>query len=121
MASWLARSQCPNLRARSPVIQRLWPVWVAMRPSRLVAVFSVNSGRPRPMRRKKPRLSRSASASATPVVTSTPWPRSRSIPFPAVRGSGSAVAITARATPAASNASQQGGVCPWWAQGSSET
>ena len=37
------------------------------------------------------------------------------------RGFGSRIAQTTRATPAATSASAQGGVRPWWLQGSSVT
>ena len=45
----------------------------------------------------------------------------RSSPRPATRGSGSVRAATTRITPASSRASAQGGVRPWWAQGSRDT
>ena len=54
IASWLARSRCPRSRAAGPVIQRLSPDAVAMRPSRLVASFSVTSGRPSRTRLEEP-------------------------------------------------------------------
>ena len=57
----------------------------------------------------------------TPTRTSTPASRSRAMPAPATFGSGSASATTTRTTPAASSASAQGGVRPWWEQGSRVT
>ncbi len=45
----------------------------------------------------------------------------KGVPLAATRGSGSSTAVTTRATPAATSASEQGGVRPWWAQGSSVT
>src|SRR3990167_4567583 len=42
----------------------------------------------------------------------------RCTPRPATRGLGSSVATTTLPTPAAIRASQQGGVRPWWEQGS---
>ena len=60
-ASWLARSACAARRAAAPVIQRLSPLAVAMRPSRVVASFRVTRGRPRVMRRTKPAMTARAS------------------------------------------------------------
>ena len=50
-----------------------------------------------------------------------PAVRSRSIPPPATLGFGSTLQHTTRATPAAINASAQGGVRPVWLQGSKLT
>ena len=41
--------------------------------------------------------------------------------LPATSGLGSRIAATTRATPASISASAQGGVRPWWLQGSSVT
>lgn len=88
-ASFSARSRWARARAVSPVIQRLSPACVASRPSSVVASFSVTSGRPSRMRRKKPALSAAASSAQTPVSTETPAARSRASPPPETRGSGS--------------------------------
>ena len=45
----------------------------------------------------------------------------RAVPWPLTSGFGSPTAISTRPTPAATSASQQGGVRPWCAQGSSDT
>ena len=50
-----------------------------------------------------------------------PAARRRATPWPATSGLGSRIAITTRPTPAATSASQQGGVRPWCEQGSSVT
>ena len=119
IASAWARIRCTSARARGPVIQRLSPVPVAMRPSSEAAIFSVTIGRPAVMRVRKPRLSATASAARQPTSTATPAARSAATPAPFTRGSGSSAATTTRATPAAISASVQGGVRPVWAQGSS--
>ena len=60
----------------------------------------------------KPILSSRASSSSTPIAVSIPAAFYASMPCPAVRGSGSCIAATTRSTPAAINASSQGGVRP---------
>jgi hypothetical protein len=45
MASWVERKWCASARAISPVIQRLAPATVAIRPSSVDATLSVNNGR----------------------------------------------------------------------------
>jgi len=120
-ASCRARSAWTARRASGPVIQRLSPAPVAMRPSRVVASFSVTSGSPASIRRKKPAFSARASAASRPSSTGMAASRRRARPRPSTRGSGSRMATTTRAMPAASSASQQGGVRPWWEQGSSVT
>ncbi len=75
----------------------------------------------RVMREMKPMLSSVASASSSPLATSMPAAASRASPCPATSGLGSRIAATTRATPAAINASAQGGVRPKWLQGSSVT
>jgi len=111
-ASWAARIACTRVRAAGPVIQRLSPAAVAIRPSRLCASFSVTIGRPLRTRLRKPFCNACASAAITPSATSIPAARRIAWPRPETRGSGSAVAVTTRATPAATRASAQGGVCP---------
>ena len=53
--------------------------------------------------------------------TTTPAARRRAMPWPATCTKGSVVATTTRDRPAAISASAQGGVRPWWAQGSKLT
>jgi capsular polysaccharide export protein len=72
-ASCARRIAWTRRRASGPVIQRLSPVAVAMRPSSVRASFSVSQGRPRSMRDRKPALAARASAARTPVVTTIPW------------------------------------------------
>ena len=57
-----AQADAPQSRATSPVIQRLSPEAVAMRPSRVVASLSVTNGRPSRTRRRKPALSAAAAS-----------------------------------------------------------
>ena len=52
-------------------------------------------------------------------MTSTRAARSAAKPFPETFGLGSPIATTTRFTFAATSASTQGGVRPWWLQGSS--
>ena len=112
IASWRRRRRCPSARAAGPVIHWLSPVAVAILPSALVASFSATSGRRWRIRAKKPAFSRQASASRQPTSTAMPAARSRAMPLPSTRGSGSTAATTARAMPAASMRSAQGGVRP---------
>ena len=53
-ASWRARMACTKRRAGAAVIHWLSPVAVAMRPSKLLASFSVTMGRPKSTLEKKP-------------------------------------------------------------------
>jgi hypothetical protein len=118
------RKAWPSARAASPVIHWLAPLSSAVRPSSDTAAFSRTQGVPRRMRVKKPMLSSAAcwrSAPSSSSITVTPAARSRSLPCPATSGFGSAMALKTRAMPARASASQQGGVRPWWAQGSSVT
>ena len=75
------------------------------------------------MREKKPMLSsrarRATSSGAWPMAM--PAAAMRAVPWPLTSGFGSPTAISTRPTPAATSASQHGGVRPWWAQGSSVT
>ncbi len=120
-ASWRARCRCTMRRASGPVIHWLSPVAVAIRPSKLLASFRVTIGRPSCTRFRKPAWARRASDCITPVVTVIPASRKMACPLPATRGSGSSSAVTTRATPALISDSAQGGVLPWWAQGSNVT
>ena len=118
------RQAWPSARAAGPVIHWLAPLASAVRPSSEAAIFIRTQGRWRNMREKKPMLSsRAASAMSASgaIATSMPAARIRATPAPATCGFGSATATTTRATPALISASQQGGVRPWWLQGSSET
>ena len=116
-----ARHACTSARAASPLIHACPPEAGAVRASRLMASFSRTKGRPRSKREKKPALSSRACGSNTPTDTSIPAARRRAMPAPATRGFGSTLQHTTRATPAASNASAQGGVRPVWLHGSSVT
>ena len=120
-ASCRPRSACAMRRAGVPVIHWLSPLLVAIRPSSVVASFSVTSGRPARMRWVKPASTSCASGSSTPSSTSMPAARSRAMPWLSTRVSGSRVATTTRAMPAAISASVQGGVWPQWQHGSSVT
>ena len=83
-----------------------------VRPSRLIASLARTNGMPCSMRLMKPAFNARASASSTPLCTAIPaWLR-RARPRPATSGLGSCMAATTRATPAAINASAQGGVRP---------
>ena len=96
---------------------------VATFPSSVMADLNSTQGRPvRACLRKGWLTSRAAPASA-PSATSTSTPSSRRIPRPRplAFSVGSSEATTTRLMPAATIASVQGGVSPWWQQGSSET
>ncbi len=120
-ASCWPRRACAMRRAASPVIQRLSPPCVAIRPSSVDASLRVTSGRRSVTRRMKPAATSAASSRNSPSSTAMPASRRRSKPAPSTRGSGSRRATTTRATPAATSASAQGGVRPQWQQGSSVT
>ena len=78
IASCVARSRCVRSRAAGPVIQRLSPEAVAIRPSSEVASFSVTSGRPVRTRWKNPALISAASSRAQPAFDGDPGlPQSR--------------------------------------------
>ena len=106
-------------RAASPVIQRLVPSGAAVRASRLAAILRTTQGCPVVRCLRYGASCSATSSAATPTVTSMPAARSAASPRPATWGSGSSTPTTTRATPAATMASVQGGVRPWWAQGSS--
>jgi hypothetical protein len=117
-----ARSTWAWARARSPVIQRLAPSAIAIRPSSEVASFSVTRGRPLRTRIRNPPSDRAAASAPIPSSTRIPAARSFASPAPSVRGSGSRSATTTRAGRAAISRSAQAGpralTC---AQGSSVT
>jgi len=73
------------------------------------------------MRFMKPMLSSVASFCMSPASTVIPARRSASAPCPLTRGLGSWTANTTRAMRASIKALAQGGVRPWWLQGSSVT
>ena len=121
MAELMARHFCTSRRASGPVIHCDSPLAMAVRPSRLSASLTRTKGRPVSMRWMKPALSARASASSTPARVAMPAAASRARPRPATSGLGSVMAATTSATPAATRASAQGGVRPWWLQGSRVT
>ena len=88
IASCVARSRCVRSRAAGPVIQRLSPEAVAIRPSSEVASFSVTSGRPVRTRWKNPALISAASSRAQPALDRDPGlaqPREAAAGNPRVR------------------------------------
>ena len=117
---WL-RSWCTHRRASGPLIHWLAPLLRAVRPSAPMAHLRMARGRPVARRCRKARLRLRASASHTPWITAMPAACSWAMPPPATWGLGSAMAITTCWRPAAITASLQGGVRPWWQQGSSVT
>ena len=121
IASVLARIRWTRRRASGPVIHRLSPVRVAIRPSSVAASLSRTCGRPRSIRQRKPRLTARASSASRPVSTVIPASRSAANPRPETRGSGSVIGQTSLVMPASISAPVQGGVRPWWAHGSSVT
>ena len=116
-----ARRMCTSARAASSVIHWLWPSERAVLPSSEAAHLRRRKGRPRSMRDRNPRLSSRASASNRPHSAAMPAAASMASPLPATCGLGSETAATTRETPAAIRAWAQGGVRPWWAQGSRVT
>ena len=120
-ASTSSRRRCTRPRDSGPVIQRESPRRVAMRPSRLAASFSETRGRPVSIQLRKPRCWKRQASSRTPTRSSTPARRSRAMPLPRTFGFGSRSPIHTRAMPASWTAAAQGGVRPWWLQGSSVT
>src|ERR1019366_6303697 len=92
-----------------------------MRPSREEADLAVTKGPPAVTQRRYCSLSSRAASDPTPTVTSMPARRRASSPLPLTRGLGSGMAATQREIPAATTASVQGGVRPWWQHGSKET
>ena len=112
-------------RRRLPSLEIHWesPVRVATFPSSVMADLNRTQGRPvRACLRKAWLTSRAAPARApSAIVTSTPSSRRIPSPRPLAFSVGSSEATTTRLMPAATIASVQGGVSPWWQQGSSET
>ena len=111
-ASCRARIACPRRRAGAPVIQRLSPAPVAIRPSSVAASFSVT-------RRTVPQHPAGEAGDDVPRLGFEDALGYRDAggaqpfePSPFTRGSGSRMATTARATPASISASVQGGVWP---------
>ena len=121
MAELWARRRWTSARAAWEVIQRLAPERSATRPSRLMAVLAVTPGSPKRMRLTKPRLRRVASPSPSPMATAIPASASARQPLPWTAGLGSVMARITRAIPAPTSDSVQGGVRPWWQQGSKVT
>ena len=122
-ASDSARQRCARARLDSPEIHWESPVRVATLPSSVIADLKTTSGRPVRACLRKGWLSSRAAAADLAVEKSTSTPSSRRMPGPRPEalGVGSSEATTTRAMPASRIASVQGGVRPWWAQGSSET
>ncbi len=121
MAGWSCRSSCTRARAGSPVTQRESPVCVAIFPSSVIAVLKVTHGMRVVIYFRNTRFRWRISSPQTPHSTSMPASRRRAMPCPATRGLGSAMPTTTRAMPSPMTASVQGGVLPWWQQGSSVT
>ena len=121
IAQLSARRRCTSARAGGPVIQRLSPLAIAVRPSRDMASLMRKRPRPRRWRCKKPLSWTSTAPAKRPTATSMPASRRRAKPPPATRGFGSCTAATTRATPALRKASTQAGVRPLCAHGSSVT
>ena len=113
-----ARSSCTSARAAAPVIQRDEPSRAAIRPSRLVAVFSITDERPSTRWTRYGATRRAAASASTPTSTAMSCSRSRAIPLPPTFRSGSCTATTTRATPASMRASAHGGVRPKCEHGS---
>jgi hypothetical protein len=113
MASTRPRSQWTISRDSTDEIQRLSPLAVAMRPSRLIAHLAITHGFFCSTSLRKGAVSRVASRSQSPASTAMPAARSAAMPPPFTAGKGSRAAITTRAMPAATTASVQGGVLPW--------
>ncbi|MNP61140.1 hypothetical protein D3C76_1562940 [compost metagenome] len=94
---------------------------MAVRPSRLAPSLTVTCGKAVRIRLKKPGLSASASALSRPKSVLMPASDNMRNPRPPTWGLGSTMAATTRVTPALISASAQGGVRPWWEQGSRVT
>ena len=120
-APLMARQCCTSKRASAPVIHLDSPDAMAVRPSRLAAIFKRTYGRPPAMTCKNPLFSARASSFNTPTVVLIPAACSMACPLPATSGFGSKPAITTRLTPASISALAHGGVRPKCAQGSKVT
>ena len=121
MPSIRPRSSCTSRREAGDDSQRSSLDPVAKAPSRLIAHLAITHGRPRSTKVRKGAVRRVASCSRRPTSTVSPARSSATMPPPATAGNGSRAAITTRLMPAAITASVQGGVLPWWQQGSSVT
>jgi hypothetical protein len=96
---------CTQCRARGPVIQRLSPVAVAIRPSSVAASFRLRTGRPATdARRQEPRMIAPRLILQNARFHRDPRRAQHREPAPAVRGVGIPVATTTRATPASTSA-----------------
>ena len=122
-ASRSARQWCERSRAASPEIHLESPVRVATLPSSVIADLKSTCGRPLRACLRKAWLSSRARIAGSPSATTTSTPSSRRMPSPRpdAFSVGSSEATTTRRMPASRIASVQGGVWPWWQQGSSET
>jgi hypothetical protein len=121
IASAAARMPCTLARASSPVIHRDDPSRAATFPSRVAAIFTVTSGIPVRTCFANAAFCRAAAWARSGVITAIPARRRRAKPRPSTTGLGSVMAATTLATPKRSMARVQGGVRPWWSQGSSVT
>jgi hypothetical protein len=120
-ASVAARRRETWRRASSPVTQNDEPVRVAILPSAVMAYFSVTKGRWLPTHLKYASLSRRAASAPSPTLIAIPAAASACMPCPLTQGLGSSIAACTSRTPAAINASVQGGVRPTCEHGSSVT
>ena len=105
-------------RDAGPVIHRDSPAAVAIRPSSVVASFSVTKGRPFTHSEINPRCCFRHSSSSTPTSTSIPALRSTVDPRPFTRACGSLQPTITRRMPASIIAFVHGGVRPVKQQGS---
>ena len=96
---------------------------VATFPSSVIADLKSTHGKPVRACLRNGWLSSRARADSSPSATATSIPSSRRMPSPRpdAFSVGSSEPTTTRAMPASISASVQGGVCPWWQHGSSET
>src|SRR6266849_1783131 len=120
-ASSSSRSACAISRDLGPDTQRESPDAVASFPSSVTAALSTTQGSLRVMNLNHISFAASQASPRTPVRTATPAARSRCAPLPFTSGLGSMLPMKTRAIPAERIASVQGGVRPWWLQGSRVT
>ena len=123
IASTEARQRWASSRLDSPLIHFESPARVATFPSRVMADLKSTQGRPARACLRKAWLSSRARVASSPSAMTTSTPSSRRMPRlrPEAFSVGSSEPTTTRPMPAARIASVQGGVRPWWQQGSSET
>ena len=121
MASNSSRKACAIARAFSPDTQRESPEAVASFPSSVTAALRTTQGSLRVMNLNHISFAASQASCKTPVRTVRPAARRRCAPFPSTSGLGSMLPTNTRAIPAERIASVQGGVRPWWLQGSRVT